>query len=136
MSEKQPALANLPPVPAWVVYLLLGLAGVGGGSGTLAALVQVLTPPPDVSDEVRVLREEVTSNARAVAETAESVQILNTALQEHVVLDASRDVAVADVQRRVSTLEANQSEVRKRLDAIRVNQLVICRTLNAPCGGD
>lgn len=136
MSEKQPALANLPPIPAWAVYGVLALAGLGGTTGTLSTALQVFTPQANVSAEIAQLRKDVDAQGASVRTTAESVETLNRALGSHVASDAGRDLTAADLARRVQTLENRQIEVTRRLDQIRVNQLVICRTLKAPCGND
>lgn len=129
MSEKQPALKNLPPVPAWVVYAGLALAGLGGSTGTATTLVSLFQPPPDVSAEVQKLRKDVDA-------TAEAMDLLNRSFNGHVAQDAARAVEIDDHERRILRLEETQRTVVRRLDQIRVNQLVICRALDAPCGSD
>lgn len=127
------ALSNLPPVPAWAVYLFLGLAGIGGLSGTSSLVIPFIAPQPDVSAEVEKLKRDVGATAEAVDALKTAVDTQTATFNTHVAKDTARDLQAADMERRLDATERRQQIVEEALSELRVNQRVICQALKAPC---
>lgn len=116
-------------LPSWSIYVVLVISSLGGLGGGSSVLLPYIAPSPAEKLERRVEDLE-----REVSATAEAADKLAEVVNAHMTTDAKRNVRVTDHGRRIEALEVRQDAVRQRLDQIRVNQLVICRTLQAPCG--
>lgn len=123
MSDKQK-----PTAPEWALYLLLGLAGGGGLISGGSTLVDRLSPRVDAhSVDLRVLVQQVQRHEERLGKLDELIERS----------EASRlrtKATIGNHEQRLGQMEQIHSETARRLDELRVDIRVLCRSLEAPCG--
>lgn len=114
-----------PEIKEWMLYVGLAVATLSGLAGGGTSIYQA-TQPSKLSADVQVL-------VQTVQRHEEELAAIRAAFQGHSTADAALAEAVRSNTKSVGELETRQSAIKAALDEIRVNQLVICRTLEAPC---
>lgn len=114
-----------PDLMEWVRWggFVVGMVGglLGGGVATYNS---VAVPSP--AEKIQSVRADVDALQGAV-------NSLTATMTAHVTSDAERAAIVRDHERRLQQIEAAQGVIEDRLDRMTVNQLLICRAVDAPC---
>lgn len=124
MSEEP----KLPAMTDWILYALLGLAGSGGLISGGATMIDRIAPRVDEhSVDLRVL-------VRQVNRHEEQLERLTLILESSESNRARAKALLENHEVRLHNLEQMKATMGLRLDDLKVDLKVLCRTLDAPCG--